>query len=136
MIWTRFLINYKGFYMGIFEKLRKAKQPPKEEQQEKTDQETIGISEKELNEKLKGFLYSDDLVAEYAHIFRKLYEIPEFKQVMEIIEAKETELNSINDSQEYFKQESEIEVKPSESETEEKDGEDYLMTILNERYGE
>ncbi|PWW28761.1 hypothetical protein [Chromohalobacter israelensis] len=135
MIWAKFLINSKGFYMGIFEKLRKAKQP-KEEHQEKEGKETSVISEKELNEKLKGFLYSDDLVSEYIHIFRKLYEIPEFKEVMEIIEAKETELNSINDSQEYFKQESEIEVKTSDKETEEQDGEDYLMTILNERYGE
>ncbi|MDI4637505.1 MULTISPECIES: hypothetical protein [Halomonadaceae] len=122
--------------MGIFDKLRKAKQPPKEEEQENTEQETSAISEKELNEKLKGFLYSDDLVAEYIHIFRKLYEIPEFKDVMEIIEAKETELNSINDSQEYFKQESEVEVKTSDNEAEEEDGEDYLMTILNERYGD
>tara|TARA_B100000700_G_scaffold246505_1_gene275439 strand:+ start:21013 stop:21381 length:369 start_codon:yes stop_codon:yes gene_type:complete len=122
--------------MGIFDKLRKAKQPPKEEQQENTEQETSAISEKELNEKLKGFLYSDDLVSEYIHIFRKLYEIPEFKEVMEIIEAKETELNSINDSQEYFKQESEVEVKTSDNEAEEEDGEDYLMTILNERYGD
>ncbi|WP_168016593.1 hypothetical protein [Halomonas salinarum] len=121
--------------MGIFEKLRQARKP-KEKEAPKEEENKEVISEKELNEKLKSFLYDDDLVAEYIHIFRKLYEVPEFKDVMEIIEAKEHELNAVNDSQEYFKQESEIEVKPSENEAEENDGEDYLMTILNERYGE
>lgn len=121
--------------MKLLDRLRKAK-TPKEEVKEEVEQEE-GISEAELTETLKSFLYSDDLVSEYAHIFRKLYEYEEFPKVMELIQAKETELNSINENKESFEQVSEVEVKKtSESETEDKDGEDYLMSILNDRYGE
>lgn len=121
--------------MKLLERLRNAKAPKEEPvKEEETKQETI--SEAELTAKLKGFLYSDDLVSEYIHIFRKLYEVPEFKDVMEIIEAKETELNSINENKESFEQVSEVEVKTSD-ETEETDGnKDYLMEILESRYGE
>jgi len=119
--------------MKLFERLRKAKQGTNEEVKEEVKQETI--SENELHETLKGFLYSDDLVAEYINTFRKLYEVPEFKQVMELIQAKETELNSINENKESFQQVSEVEVKPSENEAEETES-DYLMQILSDRYGE
>ncbi|MGM0985559.1 MAG: hypothetical protein ACQEXI_01060 [Pseudomonadota bacterium] len=124
--------------MSILDKLRKAKQPkeeaPKEEVKEEAKKEAI--SEKELTETLKGFLYSDDLVSEYINTFRKLYEVPEFRDVMELIQAKEEELNSINQaSEEYFKEQA-PDNQSSEKAEETDDNEDYLMSILNERYGE
>ncbi len=124
--------------MSIFEKLKQARKPKEEPKKEekKEEENKEAISEAELTKRLKGFLYSEDLVSEYIHIFRKLYEVPEFKQVMEIIEAKEQELNSINQAaDEYFKQETQPNDEPP-SDTEDNDNEDYLMTILNERYGE
>lgn len=114
--------------MSILDKLRLAKKKPVEAQP--------SISEKDLHKKLKEFLYSDDLVQEYADTFRSLYENPEFSKVMELIEAKEQELNSVNGSQEMFEQTSEPNNEPTlENETKE-GNEDYLMTILKDRYGE
>ena len=118
--------------MNILDRLRKAKTPPKEEETVEEPEERI--SERELTKRLESFLYSEDIVQDYLPVFRKLYQDPEFSKVMQIIEAKESELNSINGSKEYFEQVTE----PDEttSETTEEGNEDYLMTILNERYGE
>ena len=124
--------------MGIFEKLKKAKQPaPKENvDSEAENKKESTISEAELRQTLKGFLYSEDLVEEMLPTFRKLYEQEGFKDVVELIQAKETELNNINGNKEHFEQVTEPNDEPPSDTTEENDGEDYLMSILNDRYGE
>lgn len=122
--------------MKLFEKLKQAKGSVKQDppEQEETKE---AISEKDLHETLKSFLYSDDLVEELKPVFRELYKHEEFKQVVELIQAKEEELNNINASEDHFKQTSETNDEMTSFESEDNDSEEnYLMQILNERYGE
>ena len=124
--------------MKLFERLLKAKEPKKEEAPKEEDPKQETISEEELHQKLKGFLYSDDIVSEYIHIFRNLYDAnPEFAKVMEMFEEKEKQLNSINQGSEHFEQVTEPDDEPTSiEEASEESNNDYLMEILNERYGE
>jgi len=126
--------------MGIFEKLKKAKQPAPKSNVGSEKVNEIKISEAELRKTLKGFLYGEDLVEEMLPTFRKLYDgHPEFKEVVELIQAKEKELNNINEQQGYFNQDSNPNDDPektSDNTEDEEGGKDYLMEILESRYGE
>lgn len=123
--------------MSILDKLRKAKQPKEEQVKDEPKQEGLSLEDhQKLRKQLEGILYSDDLVDEFLPVFEKLHNQEGFNKVLELLEAKETELNLLNQSDEYFKQESDIETKTSETTEETNGNEDYLMSILNERYGE
>lgn len=118
--------------MSLLERLRMAKTPKKKE----TSTSDVP-SDEELKEKLQGFLYSEEIVEEYLPVFKELWKQPEFAKVMEVIEAKETELEAMSQGKSFFNSEapngSET---PSSEEQEEKENEDYLMSVLEGRYGD
>lgn len=119
--------------MSLLERLRKAKAPKKKEEEAQLP------SDEELKEKLQSFLYSEEIVEEYLPVFKELWQHKAFAKVMEVIEAKETELEAMSQGKNFFERESneESEAPSSSSENEEESSdEDYLMNVLEGRYGD
>lgn len=94
--------------------------------------------EKALKEKLTYILYDEDLVNELLPVFVKLQGQEGFNQVLDLLESKEKQIETISNS-DWFKQETKKEDKTINTKEEDEDNTDndnLVDSILNKKYGE
>lgn len=95
------------------------------------------VLEEQVKQKLKGLVYDDELVNELLPTFVKLYSVDGFSTVVELLEAKEKQLETVSGG-DWFKQESDPSKKKqtdAEDEDEEQES-DSVDDILKSKYKE
>lgn len=93
------------------------------------------VLEEQVKQKLKGLVYDDELVNELLPTFVKLYSVDGFSTVVELLEAKEKQLETVSGG-DWFKQESDPSKKKqtdAEDEDEEQES-DSVDDILKSKY--
>lgn len=91
------------------------------------------VLEEQVKQKLKGLVYDDELVNELLPTFVKLYSVDGFSTVVELLEAKEKQLETVSGG-DWFKQESDPS-KKKQTEDEEQES-DSVDDILKSKYKE
>lgn len=93
-----------------------------------------GALEEAVKQRLKGLVYDDAIVEELTPAFMKLQGVEGFDVVMELLETKESQIESISGG-DWFKQESNPEQKHQEEEQTEESS-NLVDSYLSEKYGE
>ena len=73
--------------------------------------------EETVKQKLKGIVYDDELIAELLPTFVKLYSVEGFSTVVELLEAKEKQIETISGG-DWFKQETDPQNKDQQEQQE------------------
>lgn len=91
----------------------------------------------QVKEKLKALVYDDELVDELLPTFTKLWTQEGFSTVLELLETKEKQLETISNG-DWFKQDTDPETKEDTSKDSEESQDEVSMVdeILSKRYGE
>ena len=76
------------------------------------------ILEETVKQKLKGIVYDDELINELLPTFVKLYSVEGFSTVVELLEAKEKQIETISGG-DWFKQETDPQNKDQQQEQQE-----------------
>lgn len=93
------------------------------------------VLEEQVKQKLKGLVYDDELVNELLPTFVKLYSVDGFSTVVELLEAKEKQLETVSGG-DWFKQESDpSKKKQTDAEHDDKEQEsDSVDELLKTKY--
>lgn len=131
--------------MNILAKLRKYREQEQQEQQqeesseqenEQEPQKDIAQIENEVRERISKFLYDSELIEEMLPLFMRLNEIEGGDKIYELVEAKETELQTVLENESAFEQDTspdQKDIADNESDDDEKD-QNLVLDILSERY--
>ena len=90
--------------------------------------------EETVKQKLKGIVYDDELINELLPTFVKLYSVEGFSTVVELLEAKEKQIETISGG-DWFKQETDPDNKEKDTENLEDDV-DPVDELLKQKYNE
>ena len=93
------------------------------------------VLEEQVKQKLKGLVYDDELVNELLPTFVKLYSVDGFSTVVELLEAKEKQLETVSGG-DWFKQESDPSKKKQTEDEDEEQESDSVDNILKSKYKE
>ena len=93
------------------------------------------VLEEQVKQKLKGLVYDDELVNELLPTFVKLYSVDGFSTVVELLEAKEKQLETVSGG-DWFKQESDPSKKKQTDAEDEEQESDSVDDILKSKYKE
>ena len=93
------------------------------------------VLEEQVKQKLKGLVYDDELVNELLPTFVKLYSVDGFSTVVELLEAKEKQLETVSGG-DWFKQESDPSKKKQTEDEDEEQESDSVDDILKSKYKE
>lgn len=88
--------------------------------------------EETVKQKLKGIVYDDELIAELLPTFVKLYSVEGFSTVVELLEAKEKQIETISGG-DWFKQETDPQNKDQQEEQQENES-DPVDDLLKTKY--
>ena len=88
--------------------------------------------EETVKQKLKGIVYDDELIAELLPTFVKLYSVEGFSTVVELLEAKEKQIETISGG-DWFKQETDPQNKDQQQEQQENES-DPVDDLLKTKY--
>lgn len=118
---------------SLMERMREFKnwQEKQEAVEEPTEPHT---SLEQVKESLKTFLYDDSLVDEFADSFLAVKDAESLSKIMEVLQAKESEIKNLVEHKEAFKPESNPDTKKAEKEPEHENI-DYVDQILSFKYG-
>ena len=90
------------------------------------------ILEETVKQKLKGIVYDDELINELLPTFVKLYSVEGFSTVVELLEAKEKQIETISGG-DWFKQETDPQNKDQQQEQQENES-DPVDELLKTKY--
>lgn len=90
------------------------------------------ILEETVKQKLKGIVYDDELINELLPTFVKLYSVEGFSTVVELLEAKEKQIETISGG-DWFKQETDPQNKDQQQEQQENES-DPVDDLLKTKY--
>ena len=88
--------------------------------------------EETVKQKLKGIVYDDELINELLPTFVKLYSVEGFSTVVELLEAKEKQIETISGG-DWFKQETDPQNKDQQQERQENES-DPVDELLKTKY--
>ena len=88
--------------------------------------------EETVKQKLKGIVYDDELITELLPTFVKLYSVEGFSTVLELLEAKEKQIETISGG-DWFKQETDPQNKDQQQEQQENES-DPVDDLLKTKY--
>ena len=88
--------------------------------------------EETVKQKLKGLVYDDELINELLPTFVKLYSVEGFSTVVELLEAKEKQIETISGG-DWFKQETDPQNKDQQQEQQENES-DPVDDLLKTKY--
>ena len=88
--------------------------------------------EETVKQKLKGIVYDDELIAGLLPTFVKLYSVEGFSTVLELLEAKEKQIETISGG-DWFKQETDPQNKDQQQEQQENES-DPVDDLLKTKY--
>lgn len=88
--------------------------------------------EETVKQKLKGIVYDDELINELLPTFVKLYSVEGFSTVVELLEAKEKQIETISGG-DWFKQETDPQNKDQQQEQQENES-DPVDDLLKTKY--
>lgn len=91
------------------------------------------VLEETVKQKLKGIVYDDELIAELTPTFVKLYSVEGFSTVVELLEAKEKQIETISGG-DWFKQETDPQNKDQQDNTQQENGSDPVDDLLKTKY--
>ena len=91
------------------------------------------VLEEQVKQKLKGLVYDDELVNELLPTFVKLYSVDGFSTVVELLEAKEKQLETVSGG-DWFKQESDPSKKKQTDAEDEEQESDSVDDLLKTKY--
>ena len=91
------------------------------------------VLEEQVKQKLKGLVYDDELVNELLPTFVKLYSVDGFSTVVELLEAKEKQLETVSGG-DWFKQESDPSKKKQTDAEDEEQESDSVDELLKTKY--
>ena len=92
------------------------------------------ILEETVKQKLKGIVYDDELINELLPTFVKLYSVEGFSTVVELLEAKEKQIETISGG-DWFKQETDPQNKDSQNQQDNQGNEsDPVDDLLKTKY--
>ena len=91
------------------------------------------ILEETVKQKLKGIVYDDELIAELLPTFVKLYSVEGFSTVVELLEAKEKQIETISGG-DWFKQETDPQNKDQQDNTQQENESDPVDELLKTKY--
>jgi hypothetical protein len=106
------------------------KKPVQEKEQQSEEPHT---SLEQVKEQLKAFLYDDSLVDEFADSFLAVKDAESLSKIMEVLQAKESEITNLVEHKEAFKPESDPDAKKADKQPEQEI--DYVDQILSTKYG-
>ena len=89
--------------------------------------------EETVKQKLKGIVYDDELIAELLPTFVKLYSVEGFSTVVELLEAKEKQIETISGG-DWFKQETDPQNKDQQDNTQQENESDPVDELLKTKY--
>ena len=89
--------------------------------------------EETVKQKLKGIVYDDELIAELLPTFVKLYSVEGFSTVVELLEAKEKQIETISGG-DWFKQETDPQNKDQQDNTQQENESDPVDDLLKTKY--
>ena len=90
------------------------------------------ILEETVKQKLKGIVYDEELINELLPTFVKLYSVEGFSTVVELLEAKEKQIETISGG-DWFKQETDPQNKDQQQEQQENES-DPVDDLLKTKY--
>lgn len=91
------------------------------------------ILEETVKQKLKGIVYDDELINELLPTFVKLYSVEGFSTVVELLEAKEKQIETISGG-DWFKQETDPQNKDQQDNTQQENESDPVDELLKTKY--
>ena len=91
------------------------------------------ILEETVKQKLKGIVYDDELINELLPTFVKLYSVEGFSTVLELLEAKEKQIETISGG-DWFKQETDPQNKDQQDNTQQENESDPVDDLLKTKY--
>ena len=91
------------------------------------------ILEETVKQKLKGIVYDDELINELLPTFVKLYSVEGFSTVVELLEAKEKQIETISGG-DWFKQETDPQNKDQQDNTQQENESDPVDDLLKTKY--
>ncbi len=91
------------------------------------------ILEETVKQKLKGIVYADELINELLPTFVKLYSVEGFSTVVELLEAKEKQIETISGG-DWFKQETDPQNKDQQDNTQQENESDPVDDLLKTKY--
>lgn len=91
------------------------------------------VLEETVKQKLKGIVYDDELIAELTPTFVKLYSVEGFSTVVELLEAKEKQIETISGG-DWFKQETDPQNKDQQDNTQQENESDPVDDLLKTKY--
>lgn len=91
------------------------------------------ILEETVKQKLKGIVYDDELIKELLPTFVKLYSVEGFSTVVELLEAKEKQIETISGG-DWFKQETDPQNKDQQDNTHQDNESDPVDELLKTKY--
>ena len=89
--------------------------------------------EETVKQKLKGIVYDDELINELLPTFVKLYSVEGFSTVVELLEAKEKQIETISGG-DWFKQETDPQNKDQQDNTQQENESDPVDDLLKTKY--
>ena len=91
------------------------------------------VLEETVKQKLKGIVYDDELINELLPTFVKLYSVEGFSTVVELLEAKEKQIETISGG-DWFKQETDPQNKDQQDNTQQENESDPVDDLLKTKY--
>ena len=91
------------------------------------------ILEETVKQKLKGIVYDDELINELLPTFVKLYSVEGFSTVVELLEAKEKQIETISGG-DWFKQETDPQNKDQQDNPQQENESDPVDDLLKTKY--
>lgn len=91
------------------------------------------ILEETVKQKLKGIVYDEELINELLPTFVKLYSVEGFSTVVELLEAKEKQIETISGG-DWFKQETDPQNKDQQDNTQQENESDPVDELLKTKY--
>ena len=89
--------------------------------------------EETVKQKLKGIVYDEELINELLPTFVKLYSVEGFSTVVELLEAKEKQIETISGG-DWFKQETDPQNKDQQDNTQQENESDPVDELLKTKY--
>ena len=114
MISTKYLVNNINKEQDIMSKSILERLMGSAKSKASTNQSML---EETVKQKLKGIVYDDELIAELLPTFVKLYSVEGFSTVVELLEAKEKQIETISGG-DWFKQETDPQNKDQQEQQE------------------
>ena len=91
------------------------------------------ILEETVKQKLKGIVYDEELINELLPTFVKLYSVEGFSTVVELLEAKEKQIETISGG-DWFKQETDPQNKDQQDNPQQENESDPVDDLLKTKY--